>query len=129
MKVKLALSLVLIVTLSGCVGFGGGDGDDEGGNAALTFDGDGAGQHSQTAKCDDQGTIKGSGNIADGEVTVTLRDGSEARLFQQTFEGEFDLTKKTVSGTAGDWEIHVQRSSNDVVGDAFTGSYEFFLSC
>lgn len=125
MIMKLGLSVMLVLAFSGCIG----SGDDEGGNAALTFDGDGAGQHSQTAECDDQGTIAGSGNILDGEVTITLRDASETRLFQQTFEGEFELTEKTISGTAGDWDLHAQRRGNDVVGDAYAGSYEFFVNC
>lgn len=125
MIMKYGLSLMLVVALPGCLGFG----TDGGADAALTFDGKGAGQHSQTAACDDQGTIEGSGTIADGEVVITLRDASGTRLFQQTFQGEFDLAEKTVSGTAGDWNIHAQRSGNDVLGDSYTGSYEFFVNC
>lgn len=125
MKLALSATVMLIVAFPGCVGFGG----NGGASAALTFDGDSSGQHSQTAECDDQGTIDGSGNVADGEVTITLRDASDKRLFQQTFEGDFELKEKTVSGTAGDWDIHAQRAGNDVVGDAFAGSYEFFVNC
>lgn len=126
MKIGLSVVSVMVVgALSGCLGFGA----DGGANAALTFDGEGAGEHSQAADCDDQGTIKGSGNIQDGEVVITLRDASGTRLFQQTFEGEFELTEKTVSGTSGDWNIHAQRRGNDVVGDTYSGSYGFFVNC
>lgn len=125
MTMKLALSLMLVLVIPGCIGFG----DDGGADAALTFDGDSSGQHSQRADCDDQGTIAGSGNVLDGEVTVTLRDASDTRLFQQTFDGEFELDEKTISGSAGQWDIHAERAGNDVVGDAFDGSYEFFVNC
>jgi hypothetical protein len=98
--------------------------------SSLAFDGKGNGTHSDTATCDDAGTIKGRGNVADGSVLVTLKDSAGKQLFQQTFKGEFTLESKPVSGASGTWTIDGSRSSDDTLGgDPFSGNYSFNLSC
>ena len=107
--------------LAGCAGAGA--------EAELKYDGAASGTHTDAITCDDQATIKGNGNVADGEVMVTLKDSAGNQLLQQTFKGDFTLVEKTVSGSSGAWSVSAQRSGDDVVGDAFTGKYEFYVNC
>ena len=111
----------ILVGLSGCTGSGAA--------SSLTYEGKANGSHSDTAACDDQGTIKGSGAIPDGSVLVTLKDADGKQLFQQSFKGTFTLATKTVSGASGTWTIDAQRSGDDLLGDAFSGKYTFNVAC
>lgn len=111
----------LILTLSGCSGIGA--------EASLEYSGSANGTHSDSFKCDDQGTIKGSGNVPDGQVSITLKDSDGKVLFQQTFKEAFTLDARTVSGASGSWSFDASRSGDDVVGDAFSGNYEFHVNC
>lgn len=120
-NVKYVLCAGLLVALSGCAGVGA--------ETTLKFDGSGNGSHSEAPACDDQGKVKGSGSIADGDVMITLKDSSGDQLFRQTFKGDFTLDERTVSGASGTWDIHAQRGGDDLAGDAFSGNYAFHVNC
>ena len=115
------ISAGIVLALAGCTGSGG--------DANLSYDGAADGTHSETAACDDQGTIKGSGNVLDGTVLITLRDSAGKQLFQQAFQDSFTLDSQTVSGASGTWKIDAQRSGDDLVGDSFSGKYDFRVNC
>lgn len=121
MILKLILTTITLLAISGCAGAGA--------EATLKYDGKANGTHSQTPTCDDQGAIKGSGNIPDGEVVVTLKDSDGKQMFTQTFKGDFTLSEKTVSGASGKWSLMASRSGDDLAGDAFSGKYAFHLNC
>ena len=121
MNIIYLVSAGLVVALSGCTG--------DGGSSNLSYDGKANGSHSDTAGCDDQGTIQGSGNIPDGAVLITLKDSAGKQLFQQTFKDSFTLDKRTVSGASGTWSIEARRSGDDLVGDSFSGKYDFTVDC
>lgn len=118
---KYALLTGLLLVFSGCAGVGA--------ETTLKFDGSGNGTHSETPRCDDEGQVKGTGSIPDGDVLVTLKDSSGKQLFQQTFKGDFTLDERTVSGASGTWNIHAQRGGDDLAGDAFSGNYAFYVNC
>lgn len=115
------LAAGILIVLSGCAGVGA--------ESTLEYDGSENGTHSDAIKCDDQGSIKGSGNIPDGTVAVTLTDAEGKVLLQQTFQGDFTLEEKDVSGASGSWSFRALRSGDDVVGDSFSGDYEFHVNC
>lgn len=121
MNVKYMVCGALVVALSGCAGLGA--------ETTLKFDGSGNGTHSETPKCDDQGKVKGTGSIPDGNVVITMKDSSGKQLFQQTFEGDFTLDERTLTGASGTWNIHASRSGDDLAGDAFQGNYAFYVNC
>jgi len=111
----------IILALSGCTGAEAA--------STLKYNGSANGTHSETSRCDDQGSIKGSGNIPDGAVVVTLKDSAGKQLLQQTFKGDFTLAEKTVAGASGTWSLHAARQGDDLAGDAFSGKYTFYLDC
>jgi hypothetical protein len=121
MIMKLILSASILALLAGCT--------DGGADAELKYDGAANGSHSDAAKCDDEGTIKGSGSIPDGEVLVTLKDSAGKTLLSQTFKGDFTLDPVAVSGASGSWSFDAARSGDDVVGDSFSGDYAFYVNC
>jgi len=121
MNVKSMLCGALVLALSGCAGAGA--------ETTLKFDGAGNGTHSETPNCDDQGKVKGSGNIPDGDVVVTMKDSSGKQLFQQNFSGDFTLDERTLTGASGAWNIQASRSGDDLAGDAFSGQYAFYVNC
>src|SRR5687768_4010766 len=112
MTMKLILTTVFVLALSGCAGVGA--------EATLKYDGEANGTHTETTKCDDQGSIKGSGQVPDGDVVVKLSDSDGTVLHTQEFSGDFTLAKKTVSGTSGTWTLTATRTGDDIVGDAFS---------
>ncbi|HET6398972.1 MAG TPA: hypothetical protein VFH47_05405 [Candidatus Thermoplasmatota archaeon] len=114
-----AISASLLVALAGCAGAA----------ANLSYNGSANGTHSETADCDDAGTIKGSGHVRDGSVLITLKDAAGKQLFQQSFKGEFKLDAKAVSGSSGTWTLSAQRNGDDLLGDAFSGKYGFNVDC
>ncbi len=118
------LTVALVGTafaLAGCT--------DGGAEANLSYTGEEDGVHSESVTCDDAGTIKGSGSIPDGEVLVTLKDSAGKQLLQQTFKGDFTLDETKVSGSSGSWSFQAQRTSDDLVGDSFSGNYVFNVNC
>jgi type 1 fimbria pilin len=122
MKLTIIIAISAILALSGCI------------NAAadsnLKYNGAANGAHSDTVKCTDTGKIKGSGNVPDGQVSITLKDSAGKQLFQETFKGTFTLSEKTVSGASGSWGFEAQRSSESLVaGDKFRGDYSFHVTC
>ena len=121
MNAKYVLCAAAVLALSGCAGVGS--------ESTLKYDGNANGTHSETPGCDDQGKIKGSGHVPDGNVLVTLKDSNGKQLFQQTFNGDFTLDEETVSGASGTWNLQAQRSGDDLAGDAFSGDYAFHLNC
>lgn len=121
----IALLVTATMTLAGCAGGGGTLGSD----ASLTFDGSGSGTHSEEVDCNDDGTLTGDGNVSDGQLQVTVTDGSGDEVFSQTFEGEFTLEPKTMNGASGTWEVQGERSGDDLAGDEFQGEYTFRLDC
>lgn len=126
MNMKYVLCAGLVLALSGCTAKGTEATPPE---AMLKYDGNGNGVHSETPQCDDQGKVKGSGGVPDGDVTITLKDSSGRQLLQQTFKGDFTLDEKTVSGASGTWNFQAQRSSDDLAGDPFAGHYVFYVDC
>lgn len=115
------LAALAFVALSGCAGLGS--------ESTLRYDGAANGTHSDAMRCDDQGTIRGSGNVPDGAVLITLSDSDGKQLFQRTFKGDFTLASETVSGASGTWSFGAQRSGDDLVGDSFSGDYAFHVDC
>lgn len=118
------LTIALVGTalvLAGCT--------DVGAQADLNYNGQENGSHSQSVQCSDAGTIKGSGSITDGEVLITLQDADGKQLLQRTFSGDFTLDETRVSGSSGSWSFQAQRTSDSTLGDEFSGSYAFSLSC
>lgn len=100
-----------------------------GAQADLQYNGEEDGAHSESVECDDSGSIKGSGSIPDGEVLIILKDSAGKQLLQQTFKGDFTLDETKVSGAAGSWSFQAQRTSDDLIGDTFSGNYAFHVSC
>jgi hypothetical protein len=121
MNITPLLAATAFVALSGCAGLGS--------ESTLKYDGAANGAHSDTVQCDDEGRIKGSGNVPDGAVLVTLADADGKQLFQQTFKGGFMLPEETVSGASGSWSFDARRSGDDLVGDSFSGDYAFYVNC
>jgi hypothetical protein len=109
------------IAMAGCAGAGS--------DASLSYDGSSNGTHSDSVKCDDAGSIKGSGNVPDGEVLVTLKDSAGRQLLSQTFKGDFTLASKAVSGSSGTWSFSASRTGDDIVGDTFRGDYAFHVTC
>ncbi len=120
-----ALLLASAMALSGCMGVGTGITAD----ASLEYDGASNGSHSETTDCGDSGTLSGSGNVPDGTVQITLTDGNDGQLFQQSYDGDFTLESQEFTGDSGTWKIDAQRSGDDLAGDEFRGDYGFHLDC
>lgn len=119
---KLLAGLGLLALLAGCVG-------DSGEAAKLSFEGGDSGTHDDSAKCDDDATLVGTGSIDDGTVTVTVTDGSGDEKFTREFDAGIDLSGERLEGSSGTWTLSATRMADDLVGDGFQGSYTFNLSC
>ncbi len=100
-----------------------------GGVISLDYNGQDTGSHSDNAGCDADGTLSGSGNIADGTVHISLTDGSNHELYSGDFHGDFKLDDKTVTGASGTWKMTADRTTNGVIGGTFNGHYSFKLRC
>jgi hypothetical protein len=121
MKLRYATCAGIVLVLAGCAGVGA--------ESTLKYDGTANGTHSETPGCDDQGKLKGSGNVPDGQVLITLKDSAGKQLMQQSFKGEFTFPEQTVTGASGTWSLAASRSGDDLAGDAFAGNYAFYLNC
>ena len=99
-----------------------------GADASVHFDGEGNGIDSDDTKCDSKGTLVGSGNVDDGEVTVRVMDGGD-ELFRHTYDGAIAIDGHVLEGDSGDWTLEATRSSSgELLGD-FNGDYTFRLDC
>lgn len=111
--------------LAGCADDSGVDAS----GASLDFDGRGSGSHEDSAKCDEDASLAGSGNIEDGSLEVTVTDGSGTVRFEETFDGGVEADAERMEGASGDWTLSIVRSGDDLVGDEFNGQYTFTLTC
>ncbi|MES2155145.1 MAG: hypothetical protein V4510_08430 [bacterium] len=114
-----------LVALAGCV-FGGGD---SGGAADVSYDGTDNGTHSETARCNSDGTLTGSGKIDNGQVRITVTDGSGNQMFSNTYSSSFDAGAESMHGASGGWTVQAVRSGSGLVGTPFSGNYHFHLAC
>ena len=119
---RLPVACALAALLAGCVG-------DSGGSAKLSYEGDNVGSHDDTAKCDKDGHLLGSGSIDDGtvRVTVTTDDGER---FGRDFTGDFTLASQELTGQSGTWTLTATRVGDANLGlSQFDGRYSFALTC
>lgn len=121
----LLLSTILALLVAGCMG----NGDLRSDGATLSYDGEQSGAHQETADCDEDGRITGSGNVEDGTVSVTVTDGGGEELWSKSFDGAVDFDSASLSGASGTWTIKAERGGNDLAGDEFNGEYTFNISC
>jgi type 1 fimbria pilin len=122
--IALVAIAVLPLALAGCT-----DATKLSADAVLEFDGSGSGTHSEKADCGDEVTITGDGTIRDGVVRVTVIDNAGDEAFAESYDKDFTLNSKTLTGPSGDWRIEAERGGDDLVGDDFTGEYTFTLNC
>lgn len=122
-----SILLVAILTffLAGCVG----EGKLSSEGATLSYEGQQSGDHQETADCDEDGRITGSGNVEDGTLTVKVTDGGGEELWSKEFDGAVNFDSAPLSGASGTWTIKADRSGDDLAGDEFNGEYTFNLSC
>lgn len=121
-----ALLLVAFVALSGCQGKVGSIGAE----ASLDWPmGGGNGSHSETADCDDEGRLTGSGTVHDGVVFVKVTDSDGSAVYERDFDGSIGFSNQILKGDSGSWKIEATRSGNDLAGDEFHGEYAFHLNC
>ena len=124
-KMLLALlASMMAVSLAGCTS--------KGADAAVEFEGEGVGVDTDSADCGDEGTIVGTGNVDEGEVTVRVFNGAE-ELYEETFRGEIALDGEAMDGESGDWTLEATRSGDGNIGEeiagSFDGEYTFRLDC
>ena len=117
--------LALAALLAGCAD----DADLDSEAATLDFEGQDSGTHSDTAECDEDATLAGTGTIEDGSIEVTVMDGSGTEQFSKTYDGGVDAEGERMEGSSGSWTLTVVRSGDDLVGDEFNGQYSFTLTC
>lgn len=118
-------TLALAALLAGCANDAGVDAD----AAHLEFEGQDSGSHSDTADCDDDATLTGTGNIEDGTIEVSVTDGSGSSQFRRTYDSGVDVEGERFDGASGEWRLTVMRAGDDLVGDQFSGQYAFTLAC
>lgn len=126
MQRLLLLSACLAALLAGCA-------DDSStnshGSASLSYNGNEVGSHDDSADCDDDGTLVGTGSIDDGSIHVTVTDGKGAEQFSETYDGDLDGDAEHMDGGSGEWTLTVTRTGDALVGGDFDGSYTFTLTC
>lgn len=121
----LLILLAAAALLAGCADDSGLDAD----GASLEFEGRGSGSHEDSADCDDDATLAGSGNVEDGSIEVTVTDGSGAVKFEESFDGGIESEAERMQGASGDWTLSIVRAGDDLIGDEFNGQYAFTLTC
>lgn len=117
-----ALVSALVVgaaALSGCFG----DDGRVAANAEVSFSGSEPGTDQDSADCDSDGRLNFVGNLNEGQITVSVRDGANKETFHQTFTGNLEGETEGVNGEAGRWTLQVDRSAD------FDGSYTVSLTC
>lgn len=120
----LLLALSSLALLAGCA-----DNASAHGAASLDFNGTGMGTHDDSAECDDDGTVTGTGNVDDGTLHVTVTDGDGKVQFDETYDGGVDASAEHMDGASGTWTLTATRVGDDLLGDEFKGQYEFTLAC
>jgi hypothetical protein len=116
------LSVFVAALLAGCTA-GAGEA------LELSYEGTDSGTHDDSAECDDDATLVGTGNVEDGQVVLTVSDGSGDDVFTRTFDGGIDLEGEQLDGASGTWTVTAVRGGDDLVGDEFNGQYTFGLAC
>lgn len=112
----------VLVAASGCLAVGA--------DAHLDYDGRGNGSHSETASCGDKGTIRTTGEVHDGRLTIRLTDSGDTEVFQKEFRnGSIEMTAVEARGDSGTWTLSASRSGDDLAGDSFNGNYQIRLDC
>lgn len=122
MASKAILAILALAFLAGCVG-------DSGGSAHVDFDGTGNGSHNDSAKCDSDGTLVASGQVDAGQVDVRVTDGDGAVVFDRQFDGGANLDAQALDGASGTWRLTAVRTSDTLLGQPFSGDYDFRLTC
>lgn len=95
----------------------------------MSFDGTGNGTHSDSTKCDEDGTLVASGQVDAGQVDVRVTDGDSKEVFSRQFDGGSNFDTDALEGASGTWKISAVRSSDSVLGQPFSGDYSFKLAC
>ena len=125
MLVREIHAMILLATafpLAGCMG-------DSGGAADLSFEGDTTGSHEDATKCNQDGTLNGSGTIESGSVLLRVTDGSGNEVFEETYDQAISFSGETVTGASGTWTIQASRSTEGLIDGEFRGDYKFHLAC
>lgn len=127
-RIPIALVAILLSTffLAGCIGK---DGEVEARSINLAYEGSESGTHQTTGACDSEGTLTGQGVVTDGSVRLQVLDGSGNSRFDKTYTTDFQVQTVDVAGASGTWKIIGSRTGNDLVGDAFQGSYSLTQRC
>ncbi len=119
---RFLLAAAILALLAGCVG-------DSGGSAKLSYEGNNISSHHDSAKCDKDGHLLGSGSIDDGSVRVTVTTDDGER-FGRDFTGDFTLASQELTGQSGTWTLTATRLGDSNLGlSGFDGSYSFTLTC
>lgn len=122
MRAPLLALAALAVLAAGCVG-------DSGGAAKLSYDGNGTGSHDDSAKCDKDGHLLGSGDIRSGSVRVTVTTDDGER-YGRDFTGQFTLASQELTGQSGTWRLTATRVGDSNLGlSGFEGEYSFTMTC
>lgn len=116
------LAGLFVLAFAGCVG-------DSGGSAKVSFDGTGNGFHDDRADCDSDGTLVSSGQVDSGQVDVRVTDDGGTTIFTRQFDGGANLDAQALDGTGGTWTLSATRTSDTILGEAFSGDYSFRLGC
>lgn len=119
-----ALASMIAASLAGCTS--------KGADAAVEFEGEGVGVDTDSAECNDDGTLVGSGNVEQGEVTVRVMNGAD-QIFEETYDSEIALDGRALDGDSGEWTIEATRSGDGGIDEelagGFEGEYTFRLDC
>ena len=118
-----ALAGAAMLALAGCAG------NALTAEAKLNYDGNENGSHSDKADCDADGSLAASGQVRDGSVRVTVTDGEGNQVYSESFDGAIDVSGARLDGDSGTWTLRAVRSGDDLVGDQFSGDYDFYLDC
>ena len=95
----------------------------------IPFDGSGTGEDEKSGDCDSDAQLSATGDIDDGQLHVTVTDGSGDTVFDETYGPDDEFTSKGVNGNEGRWTLRVERMRDDVLGDDFKGNYVISLNC
>ncbi len=126
MQRTLVLFASLAALLAGCAGDSG---TQSHGSASLSYKGTDPGTDHDSADCDDDASLVGTGSIDEGTLHVTVTDGKGAEQFSHDYDGDLTGDAEHMSGSDGEWTLTVVRSGDALIGGDFDGSYTFTLTC
>ena len=124
----LLLLISLAALLAGCANNASTDSDSHG-TASVSYNGNEVGTDDDSADCDDDATLTGTGSIDQGSIKVTVTDGNGAEQYSHEFDGDVTGDAEHMDGHEGQWTLTVVRSSGALVVGDFDGSYSFTLAC